>query len=757
MEGIFNVAWVIPIPPFLAFLAIVLFLNQNKRGSAMVAIGSVGISLLLGWTIALTAFATDHFGEHPVDNALYSIPTGGAELVIGYALDPSNALMLFMVTFLLVMIFVYSGGYMTFPAHLKREEHELAYAQHKDPRYSRFFAYISLFATGMLGLVISNNLLVFFIFWEIMGLCSYLLIGFWFEKASARRAAVKAFLTTRVGDAIMFIGIMLLYIQSEPSSLRFSELFTAANLEQLAATTVTLPMFGAVPWISLIAVLLFFGTIGKSAQFPLHVWLPDAMEGPTPVSAMIHAATMVSAGVYLLVRMFPLYEYAGQVSPGALQFVAFIGAFTALFAATIAIAQWDIKRVLAYSTISQLGFMVAAIGIGAYVAALFHLLTHAFFKALLFLGSGSVIHGVEHGFHHAHELHEHDPHHGPAVPHQKVPEEQRATPSPAHRIVTRQDGDLDLEDPQDMRNMGGLLNRMPRTAWTFIIGGLSLAGFPLLTAGFWSKDEILAVAWDRNAMWVFGTLAVAAFLTAFYTMRQIGLTFLGEARSDGAHHAPESVPRMTIPLILISIFAVGAGWFGIPEHFPAIGGLVPNWIEHFLEPYMVHMHVYPYHPGFSWVPLLASVVVALGGLALGYVVYGKGLRAGEIDPLAKLFGPIWWMWHRKYFVDELYQGTVVAFSLGLSKFLALFDREWVIDWIVDGVGKVALWIATAAAVFDRFVVDGLVNGVGWLSDQAGNVTRLLQDGRVQTYLLFGLLTAAVWLFLIMLPTILTLV
>ncbi len=752
MEGIFNIAWVVPIPPFLAFLAIVLFFNRNKRGSATIAIGSVLISLVLGWAIAFAAFTTDHFGEHPLDNVLYSIPTGNSEIVIGYAVDPSNALMLFMVPFLLLMIFIYASGYMTFPAHLSSEAFPTAYAQHKDPRYSRFMAYISLFAMGMLGLVVSNSLLMFFIFWEIMGLCSYLLIGFWFEKASAKKAAFKAFITTRVGDAIMLIGMMLLYIQSEPSSLRFSELFTAENLEQLAHTSVSLPFFGAVPWISVIAILIFFGTVGKSAQFPLHVWLPDAMEGPTPVSAMIHAATMVSAGVYLLIRMFPLYEYAGEVSAGALQFVAFIGAFTAIFAATIAMAQWDIKRVLAYSTISQLGYMVAAIGIGAYTAAIFHLLTHAFFKALLFLGSGSVIHGVEHGFHEAHAHHGHDAH----ADHHQAPEAEHATHHAGH-VVARKDGALDLEDPQDMRNMGGLLERMPRTAWTFIIGGLALSGFPLITAGFWSKDEILASAWDGNHTWVFATLAVAAFLTAFYTMRQIGLTFLGQSRSDGATHAPESVPSMTIPLILISVFAVAGGWVGIPEHFPLIGGIVPNWIEHFVEPYLEYMHLHPHHPEFSWIPLLTSLVVALGGLGLGYVIYGKGIKAGEIDPLAKVLGPIWWMWHRKYWVDEFYAMTVSAATLALSRFLALFDREWVIDWVVNQVGRAAIGLSVVLAIFDRFVVDGLVNGVGWLSDQAGHMTRLLQDGRVQTYLLFGLLTAAVWLFLNVLPVLLTLV
>lgn len=748
MEGLFNVAWVVPIPPFLAFLAIVLFLNSNKRGSALIAIGGAFVSFVLGWGIAFASFFREDFGEHPIDAAIYTIPTGSSEFVIGYAVDPANALMLFMVPFLVLMIFIYSSGYMTFPGHLKATQYPTAAEQGKDPRYSRFMAYICLFATGMLGLVVANNLLQFFIFWEIMGLCSYLLIGFWYEKSSARAAAVKAFITTRIGDAIMMIGMILLYIRSDPSSLRFSELFTESNLDQLAHTAVNLPIFGEVAWISLIAVLLFFGTIGKSAQFPLHVWLPDAMEGPTPVSAMIHAATMVSAGVFLLVRMFPIYEFAGEVSSGVLGFVAFTGAFTALFAATIAVAQWDIKRVLAYSTISQLGYMVAAIGMGAYVAAFFHLLTHAFFKALLFLGSGSVIHGVEHGFHHVHEhAHGHN-------------EEELAHHEASHHsghIIRRSDGALDTEDPQDMRNMGGLLGRMPRTSWTFIIGGLALSGFPIITAGFWSKDEILAVAWDGNYQWIFWTLALAAFLTAFYTMRQIGLTFLGKSRTEGASHAPESVASMTIPLILISIFAIVGGWVGIPSSFPVLGGIVPNWIEAFLEPYMEYIQLPIHHIDFNFIPLTVSLVVALGGLGVGYLIYGQGLKEGQIDPLARLLGPIWWMWHRKYWIDELYQATIVAFSMGLSHFLALFDREWVIDWIVNSVGRLGILLGDLLAGFDRFVVDGLVNGVGWVSDQAGYIARLLQNGRVQTYLLFGMLTLAVWIFLNILPMILTLV
>src|ERR1043165_1412047 len=287
---------------------------------------------------------------------------------------------------------------------------------------------------------------------------------------------------------------------------------------------------------SVIGIFLVIGTIGKSAQFPLHVWLPDAMEGPTPVSAMIHAATMVSAGVYAVIRMFPLIS----LDPRTMTIIAFIGAFTAIFAATIAVAQNDIKRVLAYSTISQLGFMIAALGIHAYIAAVFHLITHAFFKALLFLGSGSVIHGMEHGVLHTgnHEV-----------------------------------------DPQDMFNMGGLRRKMPITFWTFLIGGFALSGFPVLTAGFWSKDEIFAEAFGNGHFLLFLTFAVAAFLTAFYTMRQITLTFLGEPRTNAAENAQETPWTMTTPLVILAVFAVAYGWVGIPAEFPVLGGLIPNWLD----------------------------------------------------------------------------------------------------------------------------------------------------------------------------------
>lgn len=752
MEGFLNIAWLVPIPTFLAFVAIVLFLNPNKTVSALTAILGAVFSLILSWPIAFTAFTMDHFGEHPVYGELFNIPTGGTSIMVGYQVDPANALLLFMSSFLLVMIFIYASGYMTFPGHLSPDMYPVSYQQGRDPRYSRFMAYISLFATGMLGLIVSNSLISFFIFWEIMGLCSYLLIGFWYEKPSARAANIKAFITTRIGDTIMLVGMMLLYFMSTPSSLQFNEVLQIDNLHRLTEQIVQIPLLGLeVPALALIAVLIFFGTVGKSAQFPLHVWLPDAMEGPTPVSAMIHAATMVSAGVFLLIRLFPLFYVVGETSPEVMQFVAFIGAFTAIFASTIAVAQWDIKRVLAYSTISQLGFMVAAVGIGAYGPALFHLITHAFFKALLFLGSGSVIHGVEHGFHHAH-AHGHDAHGHDAHGHDDHGHDAHAT-----AIVQRKDGNLDLNDPQDMRNMGGLLGRMPATGWTFIIGGLALSGFPLITAGFWSKDEILAYAWYGENLWVFWTLGVAAFLTAFYTARQIGLTFFGTSRSEGASHAPESVRSMTLPLILITPFAVVLGWAGIPESFPVIGGIIPNWMEHYLEPYVEYLGFHVSHPSFNMVPLLVSIGVALGGLALGFLVYGRGLREGQIDPLRNIFGPIWWVWHRKYFVDELYQYTIIPFTVGFSKFLYWVDDKWIIDPIVDAVGKITVWLSNLLAEIDRTVVDGAVRGVSWFADRAGQMLRSTQDGQVQVYLVVAVVTVTVWLLLKAMPILLTLV
>jgi NADH-quinone oxidoreductase subunit L len=692
--------WLIPLPPLLAFALIVLFTNKNKALSHTVAISAAFLSWLGAMVVFWNAIHTENFGKDPFVSSIPWLPTGETWLKIGVLIDPLSAAVLFFVAWTVLMIFIYSVGYHNYgqPAgdhdHAGLPPHGATVHGHTvpsiEPMYSRFFAFIGLFAFGMYTLVVSDNLLTLFVGWEIMGLCSYLLIGFWYGKPSARNAAVKAFMTTRIGDVFMLLGIAFLY--KATGTLTYREIFTEESLHVLS-TTIT-PVFG-LSAAGLIAILLFIGTIGKSAQFPLHVWLPDAMEGPTPVSAMIHAATMVSAGVYAVIRMFPLLSagwHEGGPLTTAMTFVAFIGAFTAIFAATIAVAQNDIKRVLAYSTISQLGFMIAAIGMGAYVAAVFHLITHAFFKALLFLGSGSVIHGMEHGVLHTGN----------------------------HSV-----------DPQDMFNMGGLRKKMPVTFWTFLIGGFALSGFPLITAGFWSKDEILADAFVNGHMAIFITLAVAAFMTAFYTMRQITLTFLGEARTKEAEHAQENKWTMTAPLVVLSVFAIGYGWVGIPEHFPLLGGLVPNWFHEFVGGTLAEL---PPVLEFNWIPLLTSLVVALGGLALGWFVY-KDIKSPAEDkfqiPLLK----------NKYYFDEAYQ---VIFIRPLIWFSEVFVSRWMDKGVIDSIlhifGPATGGIGAAirnyfdVPVVNQFFGDGSANLTYWI----GKNLRPIQTGRIQQYLILSI-------------------
>ncbi len=694
-----SLVWLIPLPPFLAFALIVLFTNKSKALSHTVAISAAFLSWLGSMLVFYTAVTTEHFGEHPLADFVNWLPTGNTWLKIGVLIDPLSAAVLFFVAWTVLMIFIYSVGYHNFgqPAgdhdHKGLPPHGATVHGHTvpsvEPMYSRFFAFIGLFAFGMYTLVVSDNLLTLFVGWEIMGLCSYLLIGFWFGKPSARNAAIKAFMTTRIGDVFMLIGISFLYYAT--GTLTYREIFTEETLHVLA--TVPSGVFG-LSAAGLIAILLFIGTVGKSAQFPLHVWLPDAMEGPTPVSAMIHAATMVSAGVYAVIRMFPLLTagYEGHGLTTAMSVVAFIGAFTAIFAATIAVAQNDIKRVLAYSTISQLGFMIAALGIGAYVAAAFHLVTHAFFKALLFLGSGSVIHGMEHGVLHTGNHH---------------------------------------VDPQDMFNMGGLRKKMPITFWTFLIGGFALSGFPLVTAGFWSKDEILADAWGHGHMTVFITLAIAAFLTAFYTMRQITLTFLGEARTKEAEHAHETPLTMTGPLMVLSIFAIGYGWVGIPEHFPVLGGILPNWFHDFVGHTLEHV---PETPEFSWIPLLTSLVVALGGLGLGWFVY-KDVKSVSEDKLQ------FSLLKNKYYFDEAYQVIFIQPALWFSE---VFVSKWMDKGLIDGIlhifgpttGGIGAFIRNKFDVpfVNELLGDGSANATYWI----GKNLRPIQTGRIQQYLILSL-------------------
>ncbi|NOT05329.1 MAG: NADH-quinone oxidoreductase subunit L [Anaerolineales bacterium] len=699
-EFVTGLVWLIPLPPLLAFALIVLFTNKNKALSHTVAISAAFLSWLGAMIVFWNAVKVEHFGEHPFASSVNWLPTGETWLKVGVLIDPLSAAVLFFVGWTVLMIFIYSVGYHNFgqPAgdhdHAGLPPHGATVHGHAvpsiEPMYSRFFAFIGLFAFGMYTLVVSDNLLTLFVGWEIMGLCSYLLIGFWYGKPSARNAAVKAFMTTRIGDVFMLIGIAFLYYAT--GTLSYREIFTEETLHVLS--TVPSGVFG-LSAAGLIAVLLFIGTIGKSAQFPLHVWLPDAMEGPTPVSAMIHAATMVSAGVYAVIRMFPLLSagwHEGGPLTTAMTFVAFIGAFTAIFAATIAVAQNDIKRVLAYSTISQLGFMIAAIGMGAYIAAVFHLITHAFFKALLFLGSGSVIHGMEHGVLHTGN----------------------------HKV-----------DPQDMFNMGGLRKKMPVTFWTFLIGGFALSGFPLITAGFWSKDEILADAFVNGHLTIFITLAIAAFMTAFYTMRQITLTFLGEARTKEAEHAQENKWTMTAPLVVLSVFAIGYGWVGIPEHFPLLGGLVPNWIHEFVGGTLAE------HPPvleFNIVPLLTSLVVALGGLALGWFVY-KDIKSPAEDKFQIPF------LKNKYYFDEAYD---YLFVKPLTWFSEVFVSKWMDKGVIDSIlhifgpatGGLGTFIREKfdVPVVNRFFGDGSADATYWI----GKNLRPIQTGRIQQYLILSI-------------------
>ncbi len=734
--------WLIPAGPLLAFFLIVLFTSRSRTFSWLLAWAGVFSALILGWIVALNTFSIDahHLEEHPtlVNSSIPWLPIGdffqGTWLEIGVAVDPLTSATLIMVTFAITMIFIYSVGYHNWGAPLGRI---LGVPNHlqEEPLLSRFFAFMSLFAGGMLVLVTAGDLLLLFIGWEIMGFCSYSLIGFWYARdyhlgpddiphITPRAAGIKAFMTTRIADVVMLLGIVFFYVVF--GTLNFSQALSAESLEHAAATVGAVALGG-------MALLLFTGTVGKSAQFPLHVWLPDAMEGPTPVSAVIHAAAMVSAGVYLILRIFPLIAVGmgPEGSPAVGMIIGGIGAFTALMAATIAVAQNDVKGVLAYSTISQLGFMVAAVGAGAYVAAAFHLITHGFFKALLFLASGSVIHGMEHG---AHEVHDHH------------------------------------TDPQDMRFMGGLRKKMPVTFWTFLIGGLALSGFPLVTAGFWSKDEIFAETWYHwvhessiLSLTIFIMLAVAAFLTAFYTMRQISLTFLGKPRSPLAEHAHESNKFMTIPLILLSIFAVAAGWGGIPEEFPVLGRVLNNNYFHHIVGATIYETLHELHElhlidvaietlPFQVTPIGTSVFVALGGLFLGWWIYGrKALKAGQVDPLIRPLGPLYTFLNRKWYWDELYDKVFIRPTIYISETIV---PKYIDEGIIDGtLHLIARAVYRLGYYVKRFEERVISDGVDWLKDgflAMAREFRYLQTGRVQEYVLISTLIATALIAVILL-------
>ncbi|MDX1435506.1 MAG: NADH-quinone oxidoreductase subunit L [Anaerolineales bacterium] len=618
------------------------------------------------------------------------IHIGDLELNWAFQIDTLSVVMMLVVAGVGTLIHVYAIGYMHYDVRYKG-----------DPRrFKRFFVYLNLFIAAMMVLVSADNYGMLFVGWEGVGLCSFLLISFWLGKnpdgtddTGNMNAGKKAFIVNRVGDFGLLIGIFLMFWFF--GSLTFEEVFH--HVEEVPS------------WVVL-AITLFFllGVTGKSAQLPLYVWLPDAMAGPTPVSALIHAATMVTAGVYLITRSAPLYDAA----PQAQAIVAIVGGLTAFFAATIAVAQSDIKKVLAYSTISQLGFMVAAAGMGAYVAAIFHLVAHAFFKALLFLGAGSVIIGLERAHHplpeDGGESHEHGHHDGDAH----------------HDEDGEHDEGEHVFDPNDMWNMGGIRHTMPVTFWVYLIGSLALAGIPPF-AGFFSKDEILTELNELNTL-AYVLLTLAAFFTAFYVGRQLFIVFAGKPRSEAAKKALESPLLMTVPLMLLAVLTVLGGSINFPGIHP---------LTDFLEATLEHIHVVD----FSLRVAAISTVLAVIGLILGWVVYGRRpLEAGQPDPLRRWLGPIYRVLENKYWVDELYGFVFGRPYAAASKFLAdVIDWRFLHDWlhnnvVAAGYQRFSDFLANA---FDLGVIDGIANGIADGTKAVAARTRVIQTGFVRNYAL----------------------
>jgi NADH-quinone oxidoreductase subunit L len=668
--------WLIPLFPLLS--AALMLLSGRllpKSAVSFFCVGTVFLSFVhaVGAVFALLSFAP---GNRIFQQILFewvtpgplTAPGGPIPFIAdwGYLLDPLSCVMVLVVTGVGFLIHVYSIGYMG---------HEGG--------YYRFFGYMNLFMFSMLTLVLANNLLLLFVGWEGVGLCSYLLIGFYFLKKSASDAGKKAFIVNRVGDTGFLLGIFL--IATTFGTIRFTSVgledpvaFAGINQTLVAMLDQHRLIYGA-PVLTAIALLLFVGATGKSAQLPLYVWLPDAMEGPTPVSALIHAATMVTAGVYMVARMNAIY----QLAPFAMDIVAVVGVLTAIFAATMALTQNDIKRVLAYSTISQLGYMFLGCGVGAFSAGIFHLMTHAFFKALLFLGAGSVIHA--------------------------------------------------LSGEQDLRKMGGLWNSIPATSRPFLIATLAIAGIPPL-AGFFSKDEILGHAFERHpALWVIGFLT--AGLTAFYMFRLLFLAFFGLSRvsPELEHHIHESPKTMTVPLAILAFLSLVGGWIGWPS---ALGGV--NQFGQFLEPVM--RNVLPENSGVElaeqahaveYVLMAASVAIALAGIWLAHLLYVKNPQLHT--KVAQAWPRVHNLLVHKYYVDEIYDGLFVNRTKDLSTAFALFDGR-VIDGLgVDGSAWLARICSDISMWWDKWIVDGLVNLIAKFTRFLSHPVRLLQTGVFSSY------------------------
>jgi NADH-quinone oxidoreductase subunit L len=689
LSGFFSLAPWLVFAPLLGLL-INLIIGKRLSEGWVGAIASLAsgaafvISLLLAWSVSANQ------GDVVRWRLAEWIHIGTLQLDWTFRVDSLSTTMMLVVSGVGTLIHIYAIGYMQEDVRFK----------HDEGRYPRFFIYLNLFIAMMMILVSGDSYLMLFVGWEGVGLCSFLLIGFWYELDTLGRsswansnAAKKAFIVNRIGDFGFLIAGFIMFWNLR--SFQFDQVFAAA--EGASAGVITA-----------ITLFMLVGVAGKSAQIPLYVWLPDAMAGPTPVSALIHAATMVTAGVYLITRSAPLY----MLVPQAQYIVALTGAITALFAATIAVGQYDIKKVLAYSTISQLGFMVAAVGMGAFVAGMFHLVTHAFFKALLFLSAGSVILGVERGHHHAE--------HGQHGKGKKGKKKEERHHGGEHGEVF---------DANDMRNMGGLRNRMPTTFWVYLIGTLALAGiFPF--AGFWSKDEILADAFSEGFTLIYWLLTIAAFFTAFYMGRQIWMVFFGEPRHAAAANAEESPRVITVPLMILAVLSVLGGALNLP-------GLhtLTAWLEHTIE----------VHAGeFIWSVAIISTVLALVALYFSWLLYGRDpLKAGEIDPLKRRLGAFFTILENKWYVDELYQAIIVTPFVKASQFLAdVIDGRFWHDWFHEkAIAGTYNWISNIALnrYADQQGIDAAANGLATVTQWLSVTLRKIQNGFVRSYALSVLL------------------
>ena len=668
MENIFiKYSLFILFLPLLAFVIQIFFGKRLPRQGDWVSIGAIFITLVLAIAM-FVGMLLDHDPTFKQEASFTWIDMGSFSIELGFLIDNITVIMLLVVALISTCTHIFSLQYLK-----------------GDIRYSRYFAYLGLFTFSMNGIVLANNLISMYMFWELVGVSSYLLIGHWFEKDSAANASKKAFLTNRVGDIGFFIGIMLLY--TSIGSFAFGDIFNGVSSGMITGTTLTLAGLG-----------LFMGAMGKSSQFPLHVWLPDAMEGPTPVSALMHAATMVAAGVYLSVRIFPI------LTPDALLIVAYIGGFTAIFAASIAITQNDIKKVLAYSTVSQLGYMILAVGTGVYTAAFFHLLTHAMFKANLFYGSGSVIHSMHHALH---EKHDHS------------------------------------TDPQDMRNMGGFKEKMPITYWSMLASTMAIAGVPLFS-GFLSKDAILAgtLSFAQHhpthiLLPIFGFGAAA--ITAFYMFRMMFLTFHGNPNMpeimDDIHESPK---EMTGPLVLLGTLSLFI-WYTLPYLNPMSSH---GWVTDLVKPFDAvvpgNMTAHEIEEGAHdahYLAMYISIAVAALGIFCAWAMYIKKILLPET--WSNRAGFLYRLSLNKYFFDENYNKYLYQPTLRLANKVAWLDWELYDKYFINGFGHVTAWLSRISGKFDYHAIDQtLVDGTGRIAGLLGRGLKTVQTGKLQNYVLY---------------------